>query len=118
LAERARRFRKKNGALFVATQHLDDFASNRHAATLLSLAATHLLFLQQATSLDGITQLFKLQPNEARHLTSLEAGHFFMRTNRMKMLMFKPVPPQRHKLYTTRPDEVAAFRAQDSHRAS
>lgn len=112
LAERARRFRKKNGALFIATQHLDDFASNRHAATLLSLAATHLLFLQQATSLDGIAQLFKLQPNEARHLASLEAGHYFMRTNRMKMLMFKPVPEQRHKLYTTRPDEVAAFRAE------
>jgi hypothetical protein len=47
----------------------------------------------------------------------LETGHFFMRTNRMKMVMFKPVPEQRHKLYTTRPDEVAAFRAQESGRA-
>jgi hypothetical protein len=118
LAERARRFRKKNGALFIATQHLDDFASNRHAATLLSLAATHLLFLQQATSLDGIAQLFKLQPNEVRHLASLEAGHFLMRTNRLKMLMFKPVPEARHKLYTTRPDEVAAFQAQRAQRES
>jgi hypothetical protein len=118
LAERARRFRKKNGALFIATQHLDDFASNRHAATLLSLAATHLLFLQQATSLDGIAQLFKLQPNEVRHLASLEAGHFLMHTNRLKMLMFKPVPQARHKLYTTRPDEVAAFQAQRAQRES
>jgi type IV secretory pathway VirB4 component len=106
VAERARRFRKKNGALFLATQHMDDFAANRHAATILSLASTHLLFLQQATSIDAVAALFKLQPNEARHLATLEPGHFLLRTNRHKMLLHKPVPPERHRLYTTRPDEV------------
>lgn len=112
LAERARRFRKKHGSLFIATQHVDDFASNRHAATVLSLASTHLLFLQQDTSTELIAGLFKLNAAETARLTSLLPGEFLLRTNRAKMLCYKPVPPERHMLYTTRPDEVSAMLAQ------
>jgi hypothetical protein len=108
VAERARRFRKKNAALFLATQFADDFAANRHAGTILSLASTHLLFLQQATSVDRIAALFKLNDAEKMQLTRLDPGQYFLKTNRLRMLMYKPVPPSRHGLYTTRPAEVQA----------
>jgi type IV secretory pathway VirB4 component len=106
VAERARRFRKKNGALFLATQFVDDFTANRHAGTILSLASTHLLFLQQATSVDHIAALFKLNEAEKQQLTRLDPGQYFLKTNKLRMVMYKPVPPSRHRLYTTKPAEV------------
>ena len=109
VAERARRFRKKNAALFLATQFADDFAANRHAGTILSLASTHLLFQQQATAVDRIAALFKLNEAEKLQLTRLDPGQYFLKTNKLRMMMYKPVPTSRHKLYTTRPAEVLAI---------
>ena len=109
VAERARRFRKKNAALFLATQFADDFAANRYAGTILSLASTHLLFQQQATAVDRIATLFKLNEVEKLQLTRLDPGQYFLKTNKLRMMMYKPVPESRHKLYTTRPAEVLAY---------
>jgi type IV secretory pathway VirB4 component len=109
VAERARRFRKKNAALFLATQFADDFAANRYAGTILGLASTHLLFLQQATAVDRLAALFKLNETEKLQLTRLDPGQYFLKTNKLRMVMYKPVPASRHGLYTTRPAEVAAL---------
>ena len=107
LCARARRFRKKNAALFLATQHPEDFAANRHAHTILSIVGTHLLFQQSDTYLDQLTQLFKLNEAEQRAVGRLLPGHYFLKTSRLRMLLYKPIVPSRHKLYTTRPEEMA-----------
>lgn len=120
VAERARRFRKKNAALFLATQQVDDFAANRYAGAILSLASTHLLFGQQPTSVERVGALFKLNPAETNQLLRLDPGQYFLKTSRLRMLMYKPAPPSRHGLYTTRPSEVIAMReaARESEPAS
>ena len=112
LSQRARRFRKKNAALFIATQHPEDFAANRHAHAVLNMVATHLLFGQNATSLDQIAAIFKLNAQEKRSLGTLRPGQYFLKTSRLRALMFKPVPDGRDRLYTTVPEEVVALKAQ------
>ena len=111
LAERARRFRKKNAALFVATQHVEDFAANSHAHAVLNMVATHLLFAQNSTSLDQIAAIFKLNASEKRSVGLLQPGQYFLKTNKLRLMLFKPVPPSRYDLYTTVPEEVQRIKA-------
>ena len=39
----------------------------------------------------------------------LDPGQYFLKTNKLRMLMYKPVPESRHRLYTTKPAEVLAL---------
>ncbi len=110
LAERARRFRKKNGALVIATQHAEDFARSASAETVLEIAASHLLFRQKETAIDRLRGLFKLTEGEAMSLVMMEAGSYLLLTPTMHMPLHKDVPPNRDELYTTRPAEVLAYR--------
>lgn len=110
LAERARRFRKRNGALFIATQQVSDFATSRHAQAVLNIAATHILFKQQMTVEDEVAALFKLTAAESGELRRLRPGEYLLLTSTLRAAMFKPAPPVRHGLYTTKPEEVLAGR--------
>ena len=107
LDARARRFRKKNAALFIATQHPEDFAANRHAHAILDIVGTHLIFQQSDTSIDNIAALYKLNKAEKLAITQLEPGHYFLKTSKLKMLMYRPILRERHGLYTTRPGDVS-----------
>lgn len=115
VAERARRFRKKNAALVLATQFASDFAANRHAEVVLNQAATHLLFGQRPTSVDQVAQLFKLNDSERIALGTLERGQYFLKTSRAQMLMHKPSPEERQRMYTTKPEEVERALAERGH---
>ncbi len=106
LCARARRFRKKNAALFIATQHPEDFAANREAHTILSLVGTHLLFQQNDAVLDDIAGIFKLNEQEKWAVARLEPGHYFLKTSKLRMLLYRPMLKSRHGLYTTRPEEM------------
>jgi hypothetical protein len=106
LCARARRFRKKNAALFVATQHPEDFAANRHAHAILSIVGTHLLFQQNDSVINQIADIFKLNPVEKSSIARLEPGHYFLKTSKLRMLLYRPIVRSRHPLYTTRPEEL------------
>jgi type IV secretory pathway VirB4 component len=106
LCARARRFRKKNAALFVATQHPEDFAANRHAHAILSIVGTHLLFQQNDSVINQIADIFKLNPIEKSAIARLEPGHYFLKTSKLRMLLYRPIVRSRHPLYTTRPEEM------------
>jgi hypothetical protein len=106
LCARARRFRKKNAALFVATQHPEDFAANRHAHAILSIVGTHLLFQQNDSVINQIADIFKLNPVEKSAIARLEPGHYFLKTSKLRMLLYRPIVCSRHPLYTTRPEEL------------
>ena len=36
---------------------------------------------------------------------TLEPGHYFLKTSKLRMLLYRPILQARHPLYTTRPDE-------------
>ncbi|NJM39245.1 MAG: hypothetical protein HC853_00025 [Anaerolineae bacterium] len=110
LAERARRFRKKNGALVIATQHAEDFSRSAAAEAVLEIAATHLLFRQKRNAIDRLASIFKLEPGESRSLLTMRKGEHLLLTNDMHQVLLKKVPPSRRELYTTKPEEVLAFR--------
>jgi type IV secretory pathway VirB4 component len=109
LCERARRFRKKNASLVIATQQVDDFLANPYAATILGLASTHLLFGQKPTAVGRLAELFQLTAGEAGQLTRLDPGQYFLKTSKLRMFLYKPAPPDRHRLYTTKPSELLAM---------
>jgi hypothetical protein len=106
LAARARRFRKRNGALLLATQHLVDFAQSHHAEVVLSLAATHVLFHQESAGIDAVTGLFKLTASERRFLMQARPGEYLLLTSQLRCAMKKTVPAQRHALYSTRAQDI------------
>jgi len=105
LAERFRRLRKKNCAMVVATQNVGEFAANRSAAVVLSLAATHIYFRQGAATIDALAKIGRLNETEQQTLLSLDSGRFLLHSGSIKRLVQKTVPPERHKLYTTKPNE-------------
>ncbi|NJM40817.1 MAG: hypothetical protein HC853_08620, partial [Anaerolineae bacterium] len=90
LAARVRRFRKKNSAIFIATQHVKDFASNEHAHAVLGLVGTQMLFQQNAISLKDVTKTFELNEAEAGCVADLRQGHYLLKTNRLSMVMHNP----------------------------
>lgn len=106
LCARARRFRKKNAALIIATQHPEDFAANRHAHTILSIVGMHLLFQQNDAVLGRIAEIFNLNDAEKWAVARLEPGHYFLKTSKLRMLMYRPILESRHALFTTRPEEM------------
>ena len=112
LAERARRFRKKRGCLVIATQHTEDFARSDAARAVLEIASTHLLFRQKRSAVERLAAIFDLEPGEARSLISMGKGSCLMLSNDLHIALHKAVPPSRHKLYTTKPEEVLAYREQ------
>ena len=118
LAERARRFRKKNGALIIATQHAEDFSRSASAEAVLEIAGTHLLFRQKRNAIDRLASTFKLEPGEAHSLMTMRPGNYLLLTNDMHLALRKKVPPSRDKLYTTKPEEVLAYREQRKHEAT
>jgi hypothetical protein len=107
LAARARRFRKRNGALLLATQHLEDFAQSHHSEVVLSMAATHVLFHQEAAGIDAVSNLFKLTTGEKRFLLQARPGEYLLVTSQLRCAMKKTVPAERHALYSARAKDVA-----------
>ena len=106
LAERARRFRKKNGMLVVASQQVADFDSNRHAKAVIAMASTHLIFQQKPMVMGTIKDLFSLVEQEVSEIGALDQGEYLLKTAKLSMHMFKPSLPERWPLYTTKPEEV------------
>jgi len=108
LEAEARRYRKKAAALYVATQNVGDFISSQAAETVMRLADTRIFFKQNPSSVDELSQIAKLTPEEKEILPRLNPGQFLLHTGAMRRLCRLDVPPAMYSLYTTKPHEVAA----------
>ena len=106
LAEMARRFRKKYAALNVATQHAEDFAQSRYAEVIRDTAAATLLFAQQRSTLPRLKELFGLTDQECRELLIARPGEAIMLTRQHRIPIQVIVPPDRYRLFTTRPQDL------------
>lgn len=120
LAERAKRFRKKNGSLIVATQQVSHFLANRQAKDVLDNAATHLLFKQPESMAGEVAALFGLNAAERNLLTLLPPQQFLLKLYGANLApvtalhLHKPAPGTRYAAFTTRPDELLAIREQEA----
>jgi hypothetical protein len=108
LASIARRGRKYNLCLRVITQDVEDFLGSEWGRTILVNASMKFLMKQDSTTIDAVTQAFKLSDGERKFLTSCAKGEglFFARGSHVPMKVV--ASPLEHRLATTNPQELRA----------
>ncbi len=82
LNELARRIRKYNGGLWVATQQLTDLLSSEEGKNLLALCETKMLFRQDVSSSDGIRDTFHLSEAQVHFLRTAGRGETLYMTSK------------------------------------
>lgn len=79
LETNARRIRKRNGGLLVASQNFTEFADNPQGAAVLTNAVVNIFLEQSPTDIDGVQTTFKLSDGERQFLLSAKKGEFLIR---------------------------------------
>lgn len=79
LETNARRIRKRNGGLLVASQNFTEFADNPQGAAVLTNAVVNIFLEQSPTDIDGVQTTFKLSDGERQFLLSARKGEFLIR---------------------------------------
>ncbi|MBP1308780.1 type IV secretory pathway VirB4 component [Paenibacillus sp. 1182] len=77
----ARRIRKRNGGLLVASQNFIEFANNDQGKAVLTNAMTNIFLRQDATDIDAVQDTFKLSDGERNFLLSAKKGEFLIKMN-------------------------------------
>ena len=106
LAAMARRFRKHYGALHLATQAVEDFASSADAQVIRDNAATAVLFAQSPGVVPKLQALFGLTEGDAASLPTLGKGDALLVRGQTHIPIYIPIPHERWSLYTTHPRDV------------
>lgn len=79
LENTARRIRKRNGALLVASQNFKEFADNPQGQAVLTNATVNIFLRQNSTDIDEVQNMFKLSNGEKDFLLSATKGNFLLR---------------------------------------
>lgn len=77
----ARRIRKRNGGLLIASQNFVEFAENQDAQSILQNSAVNIFLKQNETDIDAIQAKFKLSDGEKNFLTTCQKGQYLVRMN-------------------------------------
>lgn len=77
----ARRIRKRNGGLLIASQNFIEFAENQDAQAVLQNSAVNIFLKQNSTDIDAIQAKFKLSDGEKDFLTTCQKGNFLIKMN-------------------------------------
>ncbi len=75
----ARRARKRNTALLIASQSFDEFVRNPHGQAVLLNASVNILLRMEAMALDSVKKVFKLSDGESQFLIGARRGEFLMK---------------------------------------
>lgn len=75
----ARRIRKRNGGLLVASQNFFEFSDNPQGKAVLSNTAAHIFLKQDSSDLASIQETFKLSDGERNFLYTASRGQFLLR---------------------------------------
>jgi type IV secretory pathway VirB4 component len=105
LSEMARRFRKRNAGIHLATQHGADLSASSGAVVIRDTAAITLLFRQNASAVPPLQGLFGLNEVEARELLTLDSGESILLMGGNHIPLFTVIPPKWYPLWTTRPSD-------------
>ncbi len=109
LAEMARRFRKRNAGVHLATQHGGDLSASQQAVVIRDTAALTVLFRQTAASVPSLTSLFGLNEVEARELLTLDRGESVLLMGPNHIPVYTVIPPEWYPLWTTDPRDRKAM---------
>lgn len=79
LENTARRIRKRNGGLLVASQNFKEFADNPQGQAVLTNATVNIFLRQNPTDIDDVQKIFKLSDGERNFLMGAKKGNFLLR---------------------------------------
>jgi hypothetical protein len=110
LGDMARRFRKHNAALHLATHFAQDLVTSEHAQTIRGAVGHVLLFGQQPEEARQIGELFGLSEVEIARLRSFGKGDALLLWNggRVRVPIYVPLDPRRKWLFETGPEQRQA----------
>lgn len=81
LNKSARRIRKRNGGLLVASQSFMEFENNPQGKAVLLNAVVNIFLQQDSTDIDGVQKTFKLSDGERNFLLSSRKGEYLIKMN-------------------------------------
>lgn len=77
----ARRIRKRNGGLLVASQNFIEFADNPQGKAVLTNTVVNIFLKQDSTDIDAVQDTFKLSDGERNFLLGAKRGEMLIRMN-------------------------------------
>ena len=107
-----KRARKYNLGITNITQDVEDFTASRLGRSILANSSMQLLLKQSSTSVDLLSDLFKLTAAEKKLLNQFPVGQglFFAGRNHIQIQVI--ASPTERELITTTPDELASLKKQ------
>ncbi len=106
LASMARRARKYYLGLTTVTQDVEDFLATPEGHTVLANSSVQILMRQDSSTIDVVSQTFRLSSGEREFLLACQKGEalFFARGNHIALRV--EASPMEHALATTDPAEL------------
>ena len=100
----ARRIRKRNGGLLVASQNFMEFADNPQGRAVLTNTVVNILLKQNPTDIDAVQEVFKLSGGEKQYLLTAKRGQILIRMNdESSQVYVLPFPDELALISTNRP---------------
>lgn len=88
LDKAARRIRKRNGGLLVASQNFIEFYDNEQGKAVLTNAGVNLFLKQDASDVDAVQSTFKLSDGEKNFLLTAKTGEVLVKMDEESSVMF------------------------------
>lgn len=111
LSSLVRRARKRFLGVVTISQDINDFLGSEWGQTILKNSATKLLMKQDSSSIDLITDTFKLSTGERRQLLSSEKGEGLLFALAARIAIRVEASPDEHALATTDPHDIEQLHA-------
>jgi hypothetical protein len=108
LASLARRARKYYLGLVTITQDVEDFLGSEWGRTVLANSSVQLLMKQDSTTIEAVTQAFRLSGGERQYLLGCHKGEGLLFARGSHVAIRVEASPLEHELATTDPRELAA----------
>jgi hypothetical protein len=106
LSRLVRRARKRFLGVVTISQDINDFLDSEWGQTILSNSSTKLLMKQDSSSIDVISDTFKLSSGERRQLLASEKGEGLLIALGARIAIRVEASPDEHRLATSDPREV------------
>lgn len=88
LDKAARRIRKRNGGLLVASQNFIEFETSEQGKAVLTNASMNIFLRQDASDIDSVQNVFKLSEGEKNFLLSAKTGEMLIRAGEESSVAF------------------------------
>lgn len=100
LDKAARRIRKRNGGLLVASQNFVEFENNDQGKAVLTNASMNIFLKQDASDIDAVQDTFKLSDGEKGFLLRARQGELLIKAGEESSIAYATSFPHEKKLIT------------------